>query len=43
MQECEICGEEVETFTCRVCGRVFCIDCGDPAAGECEFCTEDEE
>ncbi len=44
MPTCEICGEEVEDiYVCKICGYNFCINCGDPASEECEFCEEEDE
>lgn len=43
MPGCEICGERVEEiYECKECSSLFCDNCGDAAAGECEFCVEDE-
>ncbi len=50
MPVCEICGEDVsEVKECKMCGVIFCQDCGDFERELCEDCIfemengEDEE
>ena len=44
MPICEVCGEEAEAvYECRVCGVLFCAECGYPEAGICAFCREEAE
>jgi len=45
MTSCDFCGsDEEETFVCDLCGRQFCIHCGDEENMKCKECvTEDIE
>ncbi len=44
MPTCEICGKEArEIAECKVCGVIFCGDCGDIEKQLCEDCLFSEE
>ncbi|HOO54380.1 MAG TPA: hypothetical protein PLY09_07170 [Methanothrix sp.] len=36
---CNICGRAGKLFTCRLCGRLVCARCFDPAVGVCRQCS----
>jgi hypothetical protein len=37
---CSICGKELASFTCSLCGAVVGISCYDPLNGVCIRCKE---
>lgn len=44
MPRCAICFEDVDkVYTCKSCGTVFCINCGDLKRRVCALCTDNEE
>ncbi len=43
-KECEICGELVDkVYKCKVCGTLFCEECGSVEDKLCLTCLEEEE
>ncbi|MCX6776391.1 MAG: orotate phosphoribosyltransferase [Candidatus Micrarchaeota archaeon] len=35
---CSVCGKELASFTCRLCGAAVGLSCYDPASGVCIRC-----